>query len=98
MSSGIPVVLEDIGIPIGLFEAPAIDGLDPFIQAIDIDVIGPHTDNWAMFKVSIMNSPVLGAGIALPENPYWAEACGEVGVGDFCERGEEGRIDNVFVK
>ena len=92
---GIPKVLKDILIPIGLLEAR--NSLDPSLDAIDTDVIWTDSHYRTVSLMRFVYRLVLGASISFPKNPYWREGRGEVGVGYFGQGREEGRVDNESV-
>ena len=65
----VPIIEEGIGVPRGLLKAPSVDGFQPSVHAIDADVVGSNSDNWAMLLMCGMDRLVFCAMVSFPQDP-----------------------------
>lgn len=92
----LPKVIE-LAIPRPFLKAPAVNGADAIVHAINADFIGPESDNVAMFDVGSVDGAIFLIGVSFYEDPEGREWGGGMCAGDFGEGGDEGGIDDVFV-
>jgi hypothetical protein len=66
------------------------------MEGIDAQLIGRESNDRAMLAVQSVDGEHLVAGLANAPDPSAGEGGGEVGIGDFGERGEKKRADYIL--
>lgn len=85
-------------VPTPFLKATTVDGADAIVHAVNADLIGAESDNVAILDVGGMYGAVFLVSKSFCENPEIREWRGGMCVGDFGEGGDEGGMDDVFVK
>lgn len=74
-----------------------VDGFNQ-IDIVNAYFLGAYANNRTVFPMSIVQSPTFSLHKPGPENPKSRHRGGPVGIWDFGQRREDGRVENMAIK
>jgi hypothetical protein len=93
----VPINAETPWVEDGFREPPLINGFQPVFKAIDAQKVGGQSNQGAFFHMKFVDGPVLPMVPSFPVNPERTEGTGPMGIWDFGQRREKGRIDEELM-